>query len=303
MKSTHFGVSLAANGVMVILLLAVANHYNWPTYCLDRVRALPRLRAASDPPSHLQAFDRTLRQKQSLTVVAFGDSVTQGYTGVHTREPSVVYHHQLKRLLEERYPTHIFNILNAGLDGNTAETACKRLDSVIRHDPDLVVIQFGLNDIAANGLYGLRAFERAVTRIIDRLRRETRADLVLMTPNFIATGDNPRLPPCLKKSGEWKGLIEMQNGGVPAQYAQLIRRIGAEKNVAVADVYAAWEQLSEQTDTNTWLANGINHPDARGHRLAAETIMALIDPGFTVDMDRCASVGQTEKEDSLALVP
>ncbi len=50
-----------------------------------------------------------------------------------------------------------------------------------------------------------------------------------------------------------------------------------ECKVAVADVYAEWQKLSDRgIDTTAMLANGLNHPDAEGHRIAADTIMKAI---------------------------
>ena len=85
-----------------------------------------------------------------MLIVAFGDSVTQGYTKANTIEAKYVYHQRLKEQLENRYPLTTFSVINAGVAGFTAEGSLERLQrDVIRYQPDLVLIGFGLNDAVA----------------------------------------------------------------------------------------------------------------------------------------------------------
>ncbi|MCA9839047.1 MAG: hypothetical protein KC422_19185, partial [Trueperaceae bacterium] len=129
-----------------------------------------------------------------VIVVAFGDSVTQGYTRAATIDAATVYHQQLKEKLERHYPLCTFSVINAGAAGQTATDSLSRLErDVIRYQPDLVMIGFGLNDavVSETGL----ELQTGLESIIRRLQSETEADLILLSPNFMVTADNPNIDP------------------------------------------------------------------------------------------------------------
>lgn len=206
-----------------------------------------------------------------VLVVAFGDSVTQGVMEQQVLDSKGVYHRLLQEELESFFPTTTFSTINAGVSGDNAAQALKRLErDVLRHDPDLVLVAFGLND-AGQGREGLSAFTHALREIISRIRQETAADIVLLTPSFAAYHRNPRIHP--DHEGMADGIIRMQTGGVLDQYAQAIRDVAAASEVPLADLHREWTRLQEDgLDTDLWLINGLNHPDRRGHRLAASLV-------------------------------
>ena len=209
-----------------------------------------------------------------VIMVAFGDSVTQGYTRAATIDAATVYHQQLKEKLERHYPLCTFSVINAGAAGQTATDSLSRLErDVIRYQPDLVMIGFGLNDavVSETGLE-LRASLHTISK---RLKSETEADLVLLSPNFMVTADNPNIDP--SERHYLADFLEVYSKGNLAKTAQVIRDCAREIGLPLADVYASWQALAEQgQDTNYLLANGLNHPTAKGHRLTAELIFELI---------------------------
>jgi len=57
---------------------------------------------------------------------------------------------------------------------------------------------------------------------------------------------------------------------------QALRAFAAERGVAVAEASELWCELWRQgIPYITLLANSINHPEVRGHRMFAEALMAL----------------------------
>lgn len=279
-------VSVALNLAAGLLLVGLALRGNVPSRVAAKLfpPSLPETAGGITPPSQLTTFARKLQEKDSVIIVAFGDSVTQGCTCIHTRDQESVYHNQLKRLLANRYPDVTVNVINSGVGGDKATDGLARIDrSVIRFSPDLVLIEFGLNDSVKHGLAGIQSFKRTITKIVRRIEEQTGADIVLLTPNFIATSDNRNVHEEHRQKGYAETLPKTQNGGILARYAQALREVGAERNIPVADIYSQWERISDTVDTNTLLANGLNHPDAKGHRIIAETVMALIDPEHVCD--------------------
>lgn len=210
----------------------------------------------------------------TVLIVAFGDSVSQGYTRAGTLEAATVYHQQLKEQLERHYPRCTFSVINAGAAGQTATDSLARLErDVIRHQPDLVILGFGLNDavIADDTL----EFKQSLGNIIWRVQTETEADLVLLSPNFMVTADNPHIDPTERHY--LAAFLEVYHKGSLYRVAQSIRDLARDLELPLADVYAWWQVLeAEGRDTNSLLANGLNHPGIEGHRLCAELIFRLI---------------------------
>ncbi len=64
------------------------------------------------------------------------------------------YHSYLELFLLTRYPDVEFEFINAGVAGDQAGIALSRLkDDLLYHEPDIVTVMFGMNDIGRN-LYG-----------------------------------------------------------------------------------------------------------------------------------------------------
>jgi len=201
-----------------------------------------------------------------VLIITLGDSVTMGATSLGKFDFEAVYHNQLKKLLEKQYPDTVFSVINAGVGGDTVEGGVLRLErDVIVHNPDLVIIGFGLNDTGA-GFTGLEKFRISLSKIVEEIQGKTNADVVLLTPNFMNTSDNANVSDLHRKEGLPIKFAERQNSGVTAKYAEVICSVGQKLNVPVADTYKAWETLAENgMDTNLLLANGLNHPIPEAH--------------------------------------
>jgi acyl-CoA thioesterase-1 len=85
------------------------------------------------------------------TIVAVGDSLTEGY-GVPESE---AYPAVLEARL--RAAGYNFDVINAGISGETSSGARSRAEWVLKLEPDIVILETGAND-------GLRGVDPAVTR-------------------------------------------------------------------------------------------------------------------------------------------
>ena len=103
-----------------------------------------------------------------ITIVALGDSVTHGATYVDTMHYDTVYWNLLKRKLNTIDDYIPVNVINAAISGTTAHDALPRLDKqVFLHDPDLVIICFGLNDVSYPLETYLSSLETIFRRCLD----------------------------------------------------------------------------------------------------------------------------------------
>src|SRR5690606_28643373 len=98
-------------------------------------------------------------------------------------DASAVYHNKLKQKLNMLFPAAPINILNVGISGDTAEGGLKRLNrDIIRHEPDLVVVCYGLND-SGQGIARAEAYGSALKEIFLQLKK-TDSQVIFMTPNM-----------------------------------------------------------------------------------------------------------------------
>lgn len=215
-----------------------------------------------------------------ILIVAFGDSVTMGATVSGTLIPDDVYHQRLKRMLEREYPKAIFSVINSGIGGENAAQGLRRLDrDVLRYQPDLVIIGFGLND-ATGHPEDTDDYEKHLANMIEQIREKTSADILLLTPNFMNSRaeteccDSTLTDRFMDLS---KRFSAIQNAGQLAHYAAAARKVAQRYSIPVADVYRQWQNIADSgVDTMTLLANRLNHPIPSAHQIAADAIFNIV---------------------------
>ncbi|TXI80053.1 MAG: hypothetical protein E6Q40_15325 [Cupriavidus sp.] len=223
----------------------------------------------------IEAKAKSFRDGRHLLIVAFGDSITMGSTAKDTLEPQKVYHERLRQKLERQFPAVVFNVINAGVGGDTAGDGLKRVDrDVVAIQPDLVLVAFGANGLGSSE-ESQAAYKEALGGIVSTIKEKTRADVILLTTPFMASRDNQIVTPGQRE--QLQRLIALQSSGVVERFSQIAGEVGREKNVAVADVYAAWAaQQRAGVDTTALLANGLNHPTGDAHEIGADAVFDVI---------------------------
>ena len=211
-----------------------------------------------------------LKEHGPITIVAFGASVTHGAVASGEMDYESVYHHRLAKMIYDVRDYVPVNVINAGIGGITAQGSLSRMEKqVFTHDPDLVIVAFGLNDV--NG--SLEDY-LASLRTIFAACLERGVETVFMTPNMLNTYVAEGTAACHLDYA--KKTADMQNGGRMDEYMTSAVALAREMGVSVADCYAKWREMSKTEDTTALLANHINHPIREMHQLFAETIFDLI---------------------------
>jgi acyl-CoA thioesterase-1 len=193
--------------------------------------------------NYLKSTQGRLCQGKEVKIVAFGDSIT---AGGDTTWKELIFWRRWGDYLQERYPRAHVTAINGATGGDSTVQGLQRLQSkVLEEKPDLVLIGFGMNDHNVGGVT-IPQFEQNLKQIIERIRNETSAEVVL----FSAFPPNPR----------WKfGSHRM------AEYAAATERIAHEVSCAYADVYTNWERVAARKKPEDLLGNNINHPNDFGH--------------------------------------
>lgn len=94
-------------------------------------------------------FDK-LKNKEELTIVVAGDSVATGAmsSGFLGMSPYAdAYPEMTKKALRAKYGNNNINLINSAIGGTMSDfDETKMNNTIITHEPDLVIINFGMND-------------------------------------------------------------------------------------------------------------------------------------------------------------
>lgn len=205
-----------------------------------------------------------------ITIVAFGDSVTHGAVAEGEISYETVYWERLrKKILHVRKYVPV-NVINAGIGGITAKDSLGRMDAqVLSHNPDLIIVCFGLNDV--NGT--LEEYLDSL-KIIFEKSMASGAEVIFMTPNMLNTYRADDAP---KQYFDYAAeTAKMQTEGKMDLYIESAVKLARDMNVTVCDCYAKWKELSKTEDTTMMLANRINHPTKEMHELFAQSLFDTI---------------------------
>lgn len=203
-----------------------------------------------DPGKDQKKFTRRtvsdLKNGCDVTIVAFGDSITAGFA-VRRGFPSF-----WNELLRQKYPDAKIKIINSGISGDTTSDGLARLDwMVLGYEPDLVTINFGIND-AALGI-DIDEFRGNLMQIIMRIRAGPGSEILLLSSQPLET-------PGFDK--------------VVMKYYDAIKEVAEAEDVGFVDVYSAWmESVNQGTPLGTFIIPGLDHPNEDGYKIIAEALM------------------------------
>lgn len=228
----------------------------------------------------IKAKQEDLWGKPSVTIAFLGDSVTQGCFEVYWEKTHVQtvfnqhdgYHSHLAKLLSTLYPSVPFNIINAGISGMTAPQGLARLEQdVLSHNPDLVVVCFGLNDAMTGSEY-IENYTNALEQIFLTLRQHN-IEAIFMTPNMMCTEISDHLTdPRIIEIAE--AAIKIQNGGILRMYLEAAKQVCQKCEIPVCDCYQKWELMhSNGVRITELLSNKINHPTKEMNWIFAVSLM------------------------------
>lgn len=207
-----------------------------------------------------------LRSGEKLRILAWGDSVTVG-TYVPNWEQNR-WQEQFVAQLRARFPQADIELQTNAWGGRNVQSFLAEPpgseynyeEQVLGRKPDLIVSEF-VNDAYLD--------PAGVETLYSKLLGDFQgigAEWIILTPHYVRP--------------DWMALTSQKNCDAdPRAYVQGLREFAPRHSVALADASLRWGHLwREGIPYMTYLMNTINHPDERGMKLFADSIMALF-PG------------------------
>lgn len=206
--------------------------------------------------------------RRSLTIVAFGDSITAAVEQkLENRWPTM-----LELALRARFPDAELKVINAGVGGNTTREGIARIESdVLRHNPDLVLVEFGNDGTPEENRHV--PYDEFIANL-DCIRAKVsersngRTVLLVFTPIIDAW-----------HSAAFPSLTAWRNGGQDAsqeQYRHRMRQFAITRELTLADADRALRSaMAKHGDGEYILPDGV-HVTEQGNRLVAQVAFEIV---------------------------
>ena len=189
----------------------------------------------------------------TVNIVCHGHSVPAGYFATPMVDTFNAYPHLLHKGLKHRFPFAVLNVMVTAIGGEHSEAGAGRLETdVLCHRPDVLTIDYGLND---RGL-GLDKAKVAWVGMIEKAQAQG-MKLILLTPTADVTQLDTARP---------------QDKAPLGEHADQIRQLAETYGTGLVDsfaVFQAYQQSGDLMDLLSWS----NHPNRKGHELVAKELL------------------------------
>lgn len=215
----------------------------WQRYFCFSIAYLAALIVLSAVPLAAQAND-SHASSAKRTVLCFGDSLTAGY-GL---DPAYAYPALLQRKIDARgWP---FQIINAGLSGETSSGGLRRISWLLRQHVDVLILELGAND----GFRGIEPekIQHNLQGIIDKTKDKYPHVKIIIAGMQMAPNLGPRYT---------------------SDFRAIFPRLAETNQAALIPFFL--EGVAAKPKLN--LPDGI-HPTAEGHTIVAENVWAVLEP-------------------------
>ena len=206
----------------------------------------------ADPANYLKPVILELQRpwptNRTINIVFHGHSVPAGYfatPAVHTQD---AYPHLVHVVLGDRFPTAVINVIVTAIGGENSVQGAKRFKAdVLSHKPDVLFIDYGLNDRGVPLEQSKAAWLEMVS-----LAKASHIKVLLLTPT----------PDLTSKM--------LESGDPLSQQAKQIREVAAQEGVGLVDSYGAFcDRLRAGQNLQPLMAQS-NHPNRLGHEIVAD---------------------------------
>lgn len=187
---------------------------------------------------------------RTINLVFHGHSVPAGYWTNHEVHTLESYPNLVLRKLKEKYPYAVINVIVTAIGGENSIKGETRMDRVLAHEPDVLFIDYALNDRSA----GLAKAKSAWEKMIGAARAKN-IKVILLT----ASPD--------------QRVDILEEGNDLQVHSGQIRRMAISNEIGLVDSFSLFRQIAELEGGIVNYMSHVNHPNAAGHDVIATEIM------------------------------
>lgn len=190
-------------------------------------------------------------QNRMVEIVCHGHSVPAGYAQTPEVRTLDAYPNLLKEALCKRFPHAVINVTVTAVGGeNSIQGETRFARDVLSRHPDVVTIDYGLNDRGLDSEAVRRAWQSMISQAKDK-----GVKVILLTP----TGDQS---------------AKMDDLNDPLTKRTLaIRQLARDEGVGLVDSFAAFHTAVAAGTPLASLMAQVNHPNRKGHELVAAELL------------------------------
>jgi len=190
-------------------------------------------------------------KNRTINLVFHGHSVPSGYFKTPDVRPLQSYPHLLLKELKQVYPYAVINSILTCIGGENAAQGAKRFKrDVLNHKPDVLFIDYALNDRRI----GLEASRQSWEFMIKAaLKKNIKVILLTATPDQ---------------------KVDLADAKTDLQLlCNQVKELSAEFKVGLVDSYASFQKIHSDGGKLADYMSQVNHPNEKGHQLVVDEIM------------------------------
>lgn len=226
-----------------LLLLLVVLLPTW-TYC----QALPA------DSSYLSGVKTEMRklwpESRTINLVFHGHSVPAGYWTNHEVHTLESYPNLVLKKLKAKYPYAVINIIVTAVGGENSIKGQTRMEDVFAHKPDVLFIDYALNDRFAGVAKAREAWERMISAA-----KAKGIKVILLTPSPDQRVDI------------------LEPGNALQLHSDKIHALAITHSVGLVDSFSLFQDVAKKEGSVSGYMSHVNHPNEKGHTVIAEAIM------------------------------
>ena len=209
----------------------------------------------ADPATYLNDLKSEMQvewpKNRTINIVFHGHSVPAGYFKTPQVNTIEAYPNILLKKLKDIYPFAVINVIVTAIGGENSVQEAQRFErDVLNHKPDLILIDYGLND----RICGLEKAYVAWNQMIKQAK-DKGIKVILLTPSPDQSVNNADADNELKKQ------------------ADQILKIATENKIGLADSYQAFSFLYTNKYQLSKYMSQVNHPNELGHEVIANELI------------------------------
>lgn len=209
----------------------------------------------ADPSSYLSSIKSELVKEwpknRTVNIVFHGHSVPSGYFKTPVVNTLGAYPYITLKELKELYPLAVINIITTAIGGENSVDGAKRFDTeVLNHKPDIIFIDYALNDRPLGLEKAKEAWETMITKAL-----KNNIKVILLTP----TPD--------------QRVNILEPGNILEQHTIQIRKLAETYGTGLIDSYELYHKIAAGGGNIADYMSQVNHPNEKGHLMIAEEIV------------------------------